>query len=71
MKYFRSIVSLALICAMLFFSLQQGVLAQEQGLTAGKPDRIFEGGSKTGLNGLQVVSGADCTLIDLASFLNA
>ena len=49
----------------------EGGLAQEQALSAGKPDWIFERGTKTGINGLQVVSGADWTLIDLASFLNA
>ena len=71
MKHFRSIISLALIYAVLFFGLQQGTLAQEQALSAGKPDRVFERGTKTGLNGVRVVGGADWTLIDLASFLNA
>ena len=49
----------------------EGGLAQEQALSSDKPDRVFERGTKTGLNGVRVVGGADWTLIDLASFLNA
>ena len=56
----RAVIIFLMICVMISLgsisSAQDGAILPEQVLAAGNPDRVFEQGTKTGMNGLSVVS---------------